>query len=214
MSTSFDGGKQKQGGIALLFGVLLKRLLAIIGLNLLFLVCCIPVITIPNALTALYRCTALLLKDEDFPLGKVYFSAFASEFFKTLAAGWILLLLLAGAGYGVLFYYSSAAPAATVFTILGVFLCVFLYAASCNLFYMLARVNLPLAALLKNAVLLVFMRPLRENIPLIASLAVLVACAWWFPRTLPLVALFACSLSALLACYGVQNSIEGHIIRG
>ena len=212
MSNKQDEGEQKRSGLSLLLHTGLTRLLTLIALNLLFLFCCIPLITLPNALSALYRCVALVLRDEEFPLFRTFFSAFASEFLKTLVVGWILLLLFAGAIYGTLFYWSADAQTAIIFMVFCAILSAYLYVAACNLFYMLARVQLSVGALLKNAVLLVLMRPASGNLACLASLAVLAASAWWLPRSLPVIALISCSLAALLACFGVRNNIESQII--
>jgi len=203
----------KRTGFALLAHVLISRLLTLIGLNLVFCVTALPVVTLPNALTSLHRCTSLLLKEEDFPLLKTYFKAFQSEFLKTLAAGWAVLLLLAGAVYGALFYYSVNSAAALVGSFLCAVLAVYLYVTSCNLFYMLSRIRLPFGALLKNSFLLVFLQPLRKTAYCLFSLAIFCAAAWWFPRTLPVILLIICSLAALIACYGVRDKIEQSVVR-
>jgi uncharacterized membrane protein YesL len=203
----------KRTGFVLLAHVLISRLLSLIGLNLVFYVTALPVVTLPNALTSLYRCTSLLLKEEEFPLLKTYFKAFQSEFLKTLAAGWTVLLLLAGAVYGALFYWSVNSAAALVGSFLCAVLAVYLYVTSCNLFYMLSRIRLPFGALLKNSFLLVFLQPLRKTAYCLFSLAIFCAAAWWFPRTLPVILLIICSLAALIACYGVRDKIEQSVVR-
>lgn len=212
MSGSPEGGEQKRTGLSLLFHVLLTRLLSLIALNLLFCAAALPVVTLPNALTALYRCAGFVLKEEDFPLAKTFFVAFKSEFLGTLAAGWTVLLLFFGAIYGAVFYWSVSAAAALMLAMLCTVLSVCLYAACCNLFYMLSRVRLPYGALLKNAFLLVFLQPLGKSAACVASLAVLVACAWWFPNSLPVALLIACSLAAVLACFGVRDKIEKDVV--
>jgi len=212
MSDSFDSGEQRETGLTLLFHVFIKRLLSLIALNLLFCVSVLPVVTLPNALTALYRCIGLILREEDFPLVKTFFEAFKSEFFKTLAAGWIVLLLFFGAIYGAVFYWSVSASLSLLFALLCTVMALYLYTANCNLFYMLSRVRLPLGALLKNAFLMVFLQPIGRTAVCLLSFLVLAASAWWFPRTLPVVILIACSFAALLACYGVRDKIEKDIV--
>jgi len=213
MSASGSEQQQKRTGLALLAHVLLTRLLTLIALNLVFCLAALPLVTLPNALAALARCASLLLREEDFPLLKTFFRAFLSEFFKTLAAGWVVLLLLSGAIFGFVFYWSVSAAFALPFAVFCAVLAVALYLVACNLFYMLARASLPLGALLKNAFMLVFLQPLGKTALCLASLLLLGACAWWFPRSLPVVILIACSLSALIACYGVRDKIEQRIIR-
>jgi uncharacterized membrane protein YesL len=212
MSDSFDGGERKETGLSQLFRVAIKKLLSLIALNLLFCVAVLPVVTLPNALTALYCCVGLILREEDFSLGKTFFAAFKSEFFKTLASGWVVLLLLLGAVYGAVFYWSVSASAALVFAMLCTVMAVYFYLAACNLFYMLSRVRLPFGALLKNAFLMVFLQPIGKTAVCLLSFLVLAATAWWFPRTLPVIVLIACSLAALIACYGVQDKIEKDIV--
>ncbi|MEN6338489.1 MAG: DUF624 domain-containing protein [Clostridiaceae bacterium] len=212
MSDSLGGGEQKRTGAALLFHVLLSKLLTLIALNLLFCVAVLPVVTLPNALTALYRCAGLILREEDFPLLKTFFAAFRSEFYKTLASGWIVLLLLFGAIYGAVFYWSVSASVALLLAMLCTVIAVYLYAVSCNLFYMLSRVRLSFGALLKNAFILVFLQPLGKNAACMISLLVLAASAWWFPESLPIIVLIACSFAAVFACYGVRDKIEKSIV--
>lgn len=212
MSDSFDGGERKETGLSLLFRVAIKKLLSLITLNLLFFIAVLPMVTLPNALAALYRCAGLILREEDFPLGKTFFAAFKSEFFKTLASGWVVLLLLLGAVYGAVFYWSVGASAALVFAMLCTVMAMYFYLAACNLFYMLSRVRLPFGALLKNAFLMVFLQPIGRNAVCLLSFLVLAASAWWFPRTLPVIVLIACSLAALIACYGVRDKIEKDIV--
>jgi uncharacterized membrane protein YesL len=212
MNDSFDGGEQRKTGLSLLFHVFIKRLLTLIALNLLFCVSILPVVTLPNALAALYRCVGLILREEDFPLGKTFFTAFKSEFFKTLAASWIVLLFFFGAVYGAVFYWSVSAPLSLLFALLCTVMALYLYLAGCNLFYMLSRIRLPLGALLKNAFLMVFLQPIGRTAVCLLSFLVLAASAWWFPRTLPIIVLISCSLAALIACYGVRDKIEKEIV--
>lgn len=203
----------KRTGLALLTHVLITRLLTLIGLNLVFCLTALPVITLPNALTSLYRCASLLLKEEDFPLLKTYFKAFRSEFLKTLAVGWGVLLLLAGAIYGALFYWSVNSASALVFSFLCTALAAYLYVVSCNVFYMLSRIRLPFGALLKNAFLLTFLQPIRKIAACLLSLLILGVAAWWFPQTIPVILMIVCSLAALIACYGVRDKIEQSVAR-
>ena len=203
----------KKSGVALLAHILITRLLPLIGLNLVFCVTALPVFTLPNALASLYRCTSLLLNEEEFPLLKTYFKAFQSEFFKTLAVGWVVLLLLVGAVYGSLFYDSINSAAALLFSVFCAVLAVYLYIVSCNLFYMLSRIRLKFGALLKNAFLLAFLQPIKKTAFCLLSLLILGAAAWWFPHTLPVILLIACSLAVLIACYGVRDKIEQRVVK-
>lgn len=213
MSYQQDGSENRRKGLPLLFHVMISRLLSLIALNVVYIVFCIPVVTIPCASAALMKCVGLMLDEADFPLVGTFFTAFKSEFFKTLAAGWLMMLLFAGALFGVLFYWSTNSQISLIPVVFCAILGVLLFAALVNLFYMLARVRLPFGALLKNAFLLLFIRPLHGVASSGVALLLLAVCAWWFPRSIPVLLLIAFSAGALIACFGARSAIEKHVLK-
>lgn len=79
--------------------IFLNKLGDIIVANLLFLVCCIPIITIGPALTALYHCMLRTVKGNNNGTTKTFFRAFKENFLQSLivwlgllAVGFILFL--------------------------------------------------------------------------------------------------------------------------
>ena len=78
-------------------------------LNILFLVTCLPVITIGAARAALFRVMFDMIEDKGYPY-KRYFKTFAAEF-KTATPLWLLeLLVLALVGWELLVVYANAIP--------------------------------------------------------------------------------------------------------
>ena len=71
----------------------LSRLADLFWLNLLFIVCCIPVITIGAATTALYYVTLKIAKDEEGYITRSYFKSF-KENFKQATVIWIGFLVV------------------------------------------------------------------------------------------------------------------------
>ncbi len=213
MSYQQDGSENREKGLPLLFHVTISRLLSLIALNLLYVAFCVPLVTVPAASAALMKCVGLMLEEEDFSLFGTFFTAFKSDFLKTLAAGWLMLLLFAGAVFGALFYWSAGSSLALVPSVFCAILSMLLFAALNNLLCMLAKVRLPFGALVKNAFLLLFIRPLRGVAASCVSFLILAACAWWFPRSIPVLLLIAFSLSALIACFGARGALEKHVVK-
>ena len=96
--------------------VLSDGLLTLVKWNLLFLITCIPIITIGPAMAALGFCTKALVTD-DRPqknAAKLYFNAFKASFFKALPLGiyFLFITLLFGAGF---FVYSYLSPENAVY---------------------------------------------------------------------------------------------------
>ena len=77
-------------------------------LNILYILCCIPVITAGAATAALYRCTVKMVRKEESYLTKDFFSAFRRNFAKAT-----ILYLAAAAVYAILagdFFLSRFLP--------------------------------------------------------------------------------------------------------
>lgn len=66
----------------------------LIALNLLWMITCIPVITIGASTTALFYCTLKLHKDKDISAWKFFWKSFRSNFLQSTAI-WVLILVAA-----------------------------------------------------------------------------------------------------------------------
>ena len=71
--------------------VFLNKLGDIVIANLLFILCCIPVITIGPSLTALYHCMMRTVKGNNNGTTKTFFRAFKENFKQSLII-WLLIL--------------------------------------------------------------------------------------------------------------------------
>lgn len=69
----------------------LSRLADLIWLNLLFIICCIPVVTIGAAATSLYYVTLKMVKDEEGYITRSYFKAFRDNFVQATII-WLIFL--------------------------------------------------------------------------------------------------------------------------
>lgn len=74
--------------------VFLSRLADLIWLNILFIICSLPVFTIGASLTAMYYVTLKMAKDEEGYITKSFFKSFKQNFLQ--ATGIWMILLLAG----------------------------------------------------------------------------------------------------------------------
>jgi uncharacterized membrane protein YesL len=71
----------------------LSRLADLIGLNILFLICCLPIVTIGAAWTALYYVTVKMVRKEESYIWKDFFKSFR-ENFKQATQIWLINLLV------------------------------------------------------------------------------------------------------------------------
>ena len=148
--------KSGRRGLALFGSVLLNDWWELMKLNVMFLISCIGIITIPAALTAMSRVTVLMKEEEVFRLRKDYAAAFRKDFLKSLAGGGFLGALVLLFGYAA-FLYAQLASSRGYLIFLGaimIFLVMIVWMTGMYFFPMNAMVDLPVKALLRNSFIL------------------------------------------------------------
>lgn len=127
---------------------------SLVKLNLVFFICCLPLISIPAALAAMTRVNVLLQREEIASVLSVFFETFRDEFFDSLRCG----LILAGAtllfGYVFWFYQTMEVEGNVAVTLLRSMTAlplVVCYCAACYLWVMNVTVKLSLGRRLRNA---------------------------------------------------------------
>ena len=100
-------------------------------LNLMFLLCCLPVVTAPAAVTALYSCTLCMARREKLELSR-FWQVWKREFVVSLKAGGLIFALAALLALDG--YYLKLNPAAPAFLRYGLYVLAFF--AGCLALYL------------------------------------------------------------------------------
>ncbi len=180
----------------------------LIVLNLLALLCALPVVTAGASLTALFDQCIRMVRMEDSSVARGFFRAFRANFRKATLL-WLLFLAL-----GLLLWldYEAAALYIPVMRV-GILALALLWLAALHyVFALLARYENPLRATLKNAfVLLVACFP-RTLGMLLFTVALWLVCITFFRVGIPLLVMFGLSLPCYFAAVllnGIFPSLEG-----
>lgn len=123
-------------------------------LNLLFVVSCVPIITIGAATTAMYSFTTKLVKDVEGPIWKSYWSAFRKNFKAATKAWLVVLVILVAMFLEFMVSYSTAGLAYAFLLALMALEAVFLSFVLPLLFPLIARYKNTTGNYFKNAFLL------------------------------------------------------------
>ena len=171
----------------------LSRLADLFWLNLLFIVCCIPVITIGAATTALYYVTLKMAKDEEGYITRSYFKSFKENFKQATViwAGFLLIgiimimdLRIVNGGYAA---EGFSTPALGNVIMVAVFVMgVVILMTGTYVFPILAQFDNTIRNTVKNA-FLISIRHLPYTIAMLIITAVPVALIWFFPALFILV---------------------------
>lgn len=144
----------------------LSRAADLIWVNLLVLICSLPVFTIGASLSAMENIIYKILHNEDVSVTKEFFQAFGKNF-KQATVVWLIILAVEGVlGYD--FYYSRqiGTNVSEVMLTVAVILFVLVYAVMLYIFPLQSHYYNKTKDLFKNAAILVIVHPVRTIIML------------------------------------------------
>ncbi|TCT31746.1 DUF624 domain-containing protein [Martelella mediterranea] len=198
----------KKKGLALFAFILVREAWDLFKLNILMLVCSIPVVTAPAALAAGMSIANVMIEDDNVWLWRDFRRAFARHFWPATGWGLLAAAVLGLAGYAV-YIYGQLARHALVYvlpTAIGVCVIAFVAIVAVCLFSVLTRFPLSGKRLLQVALLAALARPL----PVLAGLA-FVAALWlihiaFYPVTVFTPVVFNFSLGALALAFGAHKA--------
>lgn len=206
-----DGLRPK--GLKLLWYVFSRNWWMLIKVNILFWLCCLPLVTIPAALKAMSRVCVDLLRGEHGDLWRDWWSAFRGGFLRTTAAGGLMTLLLFALGSGVRFYGEAMAESGLLaFPVVLLLVAMAVLAmALFSLFPLLEFSELRLGEAVRSALLLALVR-LPQNLAALGMLVVLgVGYVLAFPWSSFVLGAIALSLFWLIACFAAWPGLEKYV---
>ncbi|WP_298730126.1 DUF624 domain-containing protein [uncultured Granulicatella sp.] len=163
-------------------------------LNLLFIVLCIPVVTIGPAVSALIHTTLKLSEDENRTLVKPFWNEFKRDITKKMLLWIVYLVLIAALVYMAQFYWNFANTNADLFKIIGfmlfmlsAFILVVTIVASIIGLAMTTQYFSPIKRLVKNSYLLIIVMPVQS---LIIAVVIIAATLFAIYQTVPVLSFF------------------------
>ena len=163
-------------------------------LNLLFIVLCIPVVTIGPAIAALIHTTLKLSEDENRTLVKPFWNEFKRDITKKMLLWILYLVLIAALVYMAQFYWNFANTNADLFKIIGfmlfmlsAFILVVTIVASIIGLAMTTQYFSPIKRLVKNSYLLIIVMPVQS---LIMAAVIIAVTLFSIYQTVPVLSFF------------------------
>ncbi len=197
-------------GPRLFFRIIGQEAAALLKLNLIFLLACLPVVTIPPALLALCQSVRRMLADQTVRSWRDFWGSFRRSWRQGYAVFALTAASLAAAGCGAQFYLRFAADSPVFYLPFMFCAAVFLTAvlASSYLYGLLAcgrRLTRETAAL---ALRLGLGRPLRAALAAVIWYGSLTVMLLWFPLSGIYLLLMGFSIPCLLALFFVRTVLE------
>lgn len=197
------------------FELYFRKFGKLIQLNLLYLLFCIPIITIGPATAALVKITHYFTEEKPVFLFADFWDAFKKNFKQGLVVGILQIAMTAMLIYAFIFYFTYTFASWVYyipFVLIIFFSLVFLF-ASFYVYLLMTKVELKLFAILKNSVMLAFLGFKTNFITLFFTALILVPSLWYFPLTSILFLLILFSTTAMITSYNSFQYIYRYIIR-
>jgi len=198
-------------GLALFFSVLWRELWELCKLNLVFLLFCIPVVTIPAAITSMSRVIMLMLMDRPVYVFSEFLETFKKEWKRASAAGLPFFLLVAFTLVGQYIY--SSVMGLYALQIATLLLCALLIMAGFYLFPMLAMLDVDLRGVIKNAVLLTFLRLPYNLLALLAVGAITFLILLLFPSSILIIIPIYFSLTNFITTFCAYTGLKKFVFK-
>lgn len=202
-----DGAEKT--GPSLFWAMIKEELASLLIVNMLFLITCIPVVTIPLALFSLHSVIWRIIQFEGVSCARHYFTAFRQGWKRAYGAFFLTAGPLGISGYGAAFYLRRAVE-------YPVFLIPFAFCAAVFLVVTLASTYLygllcsgkSLREASKSALLLGIAKPLRAVLAALCFYGVTLLSAAFFPLSGAYLALIGFSIPCLLGNFYVRTVLN------
>jgi len=134
--------------------VFLGRLADLLWLNILYIICCIPIITIGAATTSLYYVTMKMVADEEGYITKSFFKAFKDNFIKATIVWLLAIVALVIIILDFRIIYSMEETVGKIVFVILCMVCVIYTIVMIYIFPLLAKFENTIRHSLKNALLI------------------------------------------------------------
>jgi len=198
-------------GAALFFDVLRREFWELCKLNLILILFCVPVVTIPAALTAMSRVMMFMLMDRPISTFGDFFDAFKKEWKRSTIMGLAYFPLLALTVFGQYFYLAAMGSFLPyVFAMLS---CAMVLIAGFYIFPMLSVLDLGIAGILRNAILLTFLRMPQNILALVVAVLLALLVLMLLPLSILVAFLILFSLIGLVTTFCAYTGLKKHVIK-
>lgn len=186
---------------------ILTKIADTVWLNILFLVCSLPIFTIGASLTALYYVTFKTIKSEEGYISKDFFRSFKENFKQSTIIWFILLILYVILGMDLAFLFRMNSSLADIGIVLVMIPGLLVMFVGIYVFPLLSRFENTTKVTIKNALLLSIANIPKSILMLVITISIPTVCLYNL-KLLPLVIICAFSVVAHLNSALIYNVLE------
>jgi len=207
--------RKRPEGVALFWLVVSQNPWNMLKLNFVFLISCIPIITIPAALAALFGMNYRFLLGKHIDFLSDYWELFKGALKRATVVGLLSMLLIFAASAAIYFYATLVAYELT-FAFVAILFSILLLSVLIMNFYiypMLILTDLRMVQIIKNAFFLTIVCLPRNALTLLIIVVLLIISIFSFPMSLLIYAVMGFSLFGIIIAFSTYKGIMKYVIR-
>ena len=191
-----------------------RKFWKIIELNLIYVLFCIPVVTFGPATAALTHVMRKFILEQPCFVFDEFFTAFKKNFKQSVAVGIIDVVGVAALVVALFEFMAADKLPEGMIVYICVFICIatLLYIMHFYIYLEIVALKLPLKAMLKNALLLVFLGVKRNFIALIVNLVIITLVVLFLPYSIFVVIVFPPAFMCFTTTFICYPVIQKYII--
>ena len=202
-----DKDAPQKRGLALFFEILVREFWQLIKLNLIFIIACIPIVTIGAAWAGLSKSTTKMARDIPNDVWDDFKAGFKENWKPATACGVLGILFLVGSVCGFFLYAEHA-----VLQTLSVMALVLIGSIWIYIYPMMTSTTLSFPQTIQNAILLSIALFYYSIPAAVLCLAYLIAQFLLFPLAVPFTLFFGFSIPSLIASFAAWAGIRRYVI--
>lgn len=185
----------------------------LVKLNWIFILGCVPIVTIPASITAMCWVLATMADDRPRLLWSDFWRVFRRDFGRSLLLGWLWLIGCAVVGVAIWFYVSLAQSRPLFWAAAAAMLALFaeMTVMSFDLFPMLANISLGIRDYVRNAFYLSFIHAKTNLILLLVLIPLFTGVLLLFPYSVLFLLAIGFSFCGLIVIYGVHAPMKKYV---
>ena len=199
----------------LFFEIYFRKFFNLLKLNLLYVLFCIPIVTIGPATAAMTKICRCYNEEKPVFLWSDFWDAFKANFKQGMIIGILDILLTALMCVSFVFYFQHTYESWFYYIPLGLVMMISLITIFANfyIYLMMVTVDLKTFQLIKNAVLFAFLGMKTNFLTLIFAGIVMVPSILFFPITVPILLLLTFSTTTMITSFNSWQYIYLYMVR-
>ena len=209
-----DKNAPKKKRFFLFFELYFRKFWKLIELNLLFLVCCIPIVTIGPAICGMTYVLRNYATEKPTFLVSDFWDAFKSNWKQGFALSVLFGVISVVAGVSFFWYFVNSSPSCAMLIPYGlcILFCLIFLFVQFYAYLMAITVELKLRYILKNCLIFAFLGLKTNIITAFFVLLIAIPCALFFPLSIPILLLLAFSTIGFITVFNSYPYLVKYII--